>query len=37
MKQTKQKIFRRLSKKEGGKSKRKVMDLGDGQVLQDTT
>jgi hypothetical protein len=37
MKQTKQKICRKLSKKSGGKAQRKIMDLGDGQVLRDTT
>jgi len=36
-KETQKKLCRRKSKKEGNKSKRTVMNLGDGQVLRDTT
>lgn len=38
MRETKQKVCRRKSKKEGGgKSQPTIMSLGDGQVLKDTT
>lgn len=37
MRETKQKICRKQSKKQGNKSQRTIMQLGDGQVLKDTT